>query len=81
VTASLSIGASEMAAEDWWEYLKGSPDGRRLLNADESAIEFMTVARVAGSNSAGYENNLGDLISAKFKVILVDEQEVEACGQ
>jgi hypothetical protein len=51
-----------MDAEQWWEYLKGSPDGRRLLNADESAIELMTVARVTGSNSAGFDADLGALI-------------------
>jgi hypothetical protein len=47
-----------MAAEKWWDYLKGSPDGRRLLNEDESAIELMTVARVAGSTIVGYETAL-----------------------
>jgi hypothetical protein len=51
-----------MDAEQWWEYLKGSPDGRRLLNADESAIEFMTVARVTGSIPAGYEADLYALV-------------------
>jgi hypothetical protein len=57
-SASLSIYASSMAAEKWWDYLKGSPDGRRLLNEDESAIELMTVARVAGSTIVGYETAL-----------------------
>jgi hypothetical protein len=69
-----------MAAEKWWDYLKGSPDGRRLLNEDESAIELMTVARVAGSTIVGYETALEDLVHAKFKIVLVDEAEVNACG-